>query len=416
MVTNLARSAGWELLRHRDFRLFWLARAISVAGDRVSWLALPTIAILVLGASPVEVGLLNAVQTLAWPIVGLLIGVWVDRLPRRRILIGSDAARALVLITIPAAFAFGHLTLPHLIIAAGIAGVFSVAFDLAANAHLPSMVRSADLAGANAVLEGAQQAVSVGAPGLGGLLISTIGAPFAVIADVLSYLLSGGLIARTRTMLASPPPARRRSLIAEAAEGVEVLLRDDALRRITVCAALSNIGLMMGLAIQLLFLYRVMHLSPAVVGVCFAAGSLASIVGALYNRRVMLRLGIYRTLLLSTFLEGLAYILIPGGLLLPIVPLLVGALLISGFFNTTWNVSVTTFRQQRVPLELMGRVAAAARVVGYGALPLGALLGGLLGQALTAQLGQRLGLAAGLTIAPLVAASSALALVRPWRD
>ena len=355
-------------------------------------------------------------QTLAWPALGLLVGVWVDRLSRRRILIGSDLARALILATIPAAFALGHLTLLHLIIAAGFAGVFSVAFDLAASPFLTAMLASEDLGDANAALEGGQQAVAAGAPGLAGLLISAFGAPFAIVADVISFLASGALVGGIRMGGAAPTRTLRRGLIAEAAEGIVVLLREPALRAITVCAAVSNVGLMMGLAIQLLFLYRVMHLSPAVVGICFAIGSLASLVGALYNRRIMLRLGIHRTLLMSTFLEGLAYILIPVGLFLPIIPLLIGALVVSGFFNTTWNVSVTTFRQRRVPIELMGRVGAAGRVIGYGALPLGSLLGGLLGQLLSAQMGQRLGLALALLVASLVAASSSLALLRLWRD
>ncbi len=149
-----------------------------------------------------------------------------------------------------------------------------------------------------------------------------------------------------------------------------------------------------------------MGLSPVVVGVCFAVGSLASLIGALYNRRIMNRLGIHRTLVLSTFIEGIAYILIPAGIVLPVIPLLLGALILSGFFNTTWNVGVTTFRQTRIAPQLMGRVGAAGRVIGYGALPVGSLIGGLLGQALSARLGERTGLAIALVIAALVAGSS----------
>ena len=141
------------------------------------------------------------------------------------------------------------------------------------------------------------------------------------------------------------------------------------------------------------------------------AGQLASLVGALYNRRIMNRLGIHRTLILSTFIEGIAYILIPAGTYLPVIPLLLAALIFSGFFNTTWNVSVTTFRQTRIAPESMGRVSAAGRVIGYGALPVGSLLGGLLGQTLSARLGERNGLAVALAIAALVAGSSALALL-----
>src|ERR1700737_5134013 len=84
-------------VRYRDFRLFWAARAISVAGDRISLLALPTVAILILGASPAQVGVLNAAGTLAWPALGLFAGVWVDRLRRRRVLVATDLVRAALL-------------------------------------------------------------------------------------------------------------------------------------------------------------------------------------------------------------------------------------------------------------------------------------------------------------------------------
>jgi Major Facilitator Superfamily len=406
-----SRAPGpWGALRYRDFRLFWAARAISVAGDRISLLALPTVAILILHASPAQVGFLNAAGTLAWPALALFAGVWVDRLRRRRILVSTDLLRAALLGSIPVSFALGHLSLLQLILVAALVGGLTVFFDLAATAHVPSLVPRAQWADANAKLEVAQQAVATGAPGLAGLLIGLLSAPFAIIVDAVSFLCSGLLIAATDSHHPSLQ-VDRRSLLSEAAEGIRFLIRDQALVRITLGAAVSNVGVMMALALQLLFLYRVMQLSPVVVGACFAVGSLASLVGALYNRRIMNRLGVYRTLVLSTFIEGIAYILIPGGTLLPVIPLLLGALVLSGFFNTTWNVSVTTFRQTRIAPPLMGRVGAAGRVIGYGALPVGSLLGGFLGQALSARLGERTGLAVALVIAALVAGSSALVML-----
>ncbi|TMF09379.1 MAG: MFS transporter [Chloroflexi bacterium] len=403
--------ARWGALRYRDFRFFWAARAISVAGDRISVLALPTVAILILSASPAQVGLLNGAGTLAWPGLGLFAGVWVDRLRRRRILVATDLLRAALLGSIPLAFALGHLSLLQLLLVAALVGGLTVFFDLASSAHVPALVPRSDWADANAKLEVAQQAVATGAPGLAGLLITLLSAPFAIAFDAVSFLASGLLISATDATDPAVPVNARRSLWSEAAEGILFLRRDRALVRITLCAAISNVGLLMSLALQLLFLYRVMHLSPVVVGACFALGSLASLVGALYNRRIMNRLGIHRTLVLSTFIEGTAYILIPVGTVLPVIPLLLGTLIVSGFFNTTWNVSVTTFRQTRIAPELMGRVGAAARVIGYGALPVGSLLGGLLGQELSARFGERTGLAIALVIAALVAGSSALALL-----
>ncbi|MDQ6713834.1 MAG: MFS transporter, partial [Candidatus Dormibacteraeota bacterium] len=361
------RRGRWGALRYRDFRLFWAARAISVAGDRISLLALPTVAILILNASAAQVGFLNAAGTLAWPALGLVAGVWVDRLRRRRILVVTDLVRAGLLGSIPLGFALGHLSLLQLVVVAALVGALTVFFDLASTAYVPSLVPRADWADANAKLEVAQQAVATGAPGLAGLLITLVSAPFAIIVDAISFLLSGILVAASRPNEPSLPVTPRRRLLQEAAEGIRVLVRDRALVRITLGAAISNVGVLMSLALQLLFLYRVMRLSPVIVGACFAVGSLASLVGALYNRRVMNRLGIHRTLVLSTFIEGIAYILIPAGTILPVIPLLPGALILSGFFNTTWNVSVTTFRQTRIAPQLMGRVGAAGRVIGYGA-------------------------------------------------
>src|SRR2546430_6281752 len=169
----------WGALQYRDFRFFWAARAISVAGDRISMLALPTVAILILQASPAQAGLLNAAGTLAWPALGLFAGVWVDRLRRRRILVVTDLVRAVLLGSIPLVFALGHLSLQQLLLVAGLVGALTVFFDLASTAHVPALVPRAEWADANAKLEVAQQAVATGAPGLAGLLFSPASAPSA---------------------------------------------------------------------------------------------------------------------------------------------------------------------------------------------------------------------------------------------
>src|SRR5438552_4460409 len=266
-------------LRYRDFRFFWAARAISVAGDRISVLALPTVAILILHASPARVGVLNAAGTLAWPALGLFAGVWVDRLRRRRILVATDLVRAVLLGSIPLVFALGHLSLLQLLLVAGLAGAMTVFFDLPSSAHLPLLVPRAEWADANAKLEVAQHAVATGAPGLAGLLITALSAPFAIAFDAVSFLFSGLLIAVTDSSQPALPINPRRSLLSEVVEGINFLIRDRALVRITLGAAISNVGTLMSLALQLLFLYRVSRLSPVVVGACFPVASLASLVG-----------------------------------------------------------------------------------------------------------------------------------------
>ena len=401
----------WGALRHRDFRLLWAARTVSAAGDRITQLALPTTAILVLGASAGQVGALIAAGNLAWPILGVFAGVWVDRLRRRRILVTSDVLRALLLASIPAAYLAGRLGFPQLYLVAGLLGVLTMFFDLAVSAHTPAIVPPADWADANAKVEISSQAVYALGPGVAGALINLLTAPVALLADAVSFLVSGGLIGLTRAVAAPVAGPGRRSLLREAGEGLRFIAQRPVLLRIALAAGLSNVGLLMGLAVQLLFLYRVMHLSPILVGLAFGIGSLGSLAGAAATGRVMERLGIHVTLIASAAVEGLALLLIPAGLFFPILPLLAVALAASGFAGTIWNVTVTTFRQRVISTELLGRVTAGGRVIAYGALPVGSLLGGAIGQALSARFGAGTGLAITLVVASLLAAGSSLTLL-----
>jgi Na+/melibiose symporter-like transporter len=289
----------------------------------------------------------------------------------------------------------------------------TVFFDLASTAYVPAIVPQVDWVSANSQMEAAQQTIAAGGPGLAGLLISAISAPTTLLVNAVTFLASAILVFPTR----EPPLERvglRRNAFAEALEGLRYLLAHAGLLRITLTAAISNVGLMMVMAVNLLFLYRVLELPAFVVGLSFAAGSLASVIGALFNQRIVHRLGVHGALLLSTLVEGLGWLLVPFSLFGLAIPVVVAGMVVSGFFNTTWNVGVVTYRQRNVPLKLMGRVGAGSRMIGYGALPLGSLLGGLLGQALVGSLGQRNGLALTLVIGAAVAASSAVGLLG-WR-
>ena len=404
-----SRRRNWGALGHRDFRRFWLARTASAAGDSISQFAVPTAAILVLGAGPAQVGVIRALGLLAYPLLGLVAGVWVDRLRRRRIMVAADAGRALALASIPIAYGLGHLTIAQLYVVVALVGTLTVFFDLASTSHVPVLVPRTDWASANAQLEMAQQAIGTGGPGLAGVLISTFSAPLSIAVNAATYVISATLLRTTADPVL--PASPRRHAAAEALEGMRFLIGHGALRRITITAAVSNVGLFTAQAVVLLFLYRVAHLPAYVIGLAFGAGALASFVGAAANQSIVARLRTHRSLLVATFVEGLGWMLIPAGLFLPAVPFLVGGLVVAGFAGVTWNVSVTTFRQQQIPPELMGRVSAAARTIGYGALPVGSVLGGFLGQALTAVLGQARGLTVTLAIGGLIAAGSALPLL-----
>lgn len=208
------------LLPQPDFRRLWVAQTVSNAGSGVSVVAIPLAAVLVLAATPAQMGLLGAAGTAPALLLSLFVGVWVDRLPRRPLLIGADLGRAFLLALIPLTAALGMLRLEVLGVVAFLAGTLTVIFDIAATSYVPSLVSRADLVEANAQLQLGAAATRVAGPGVAGWLVQVVGAPFAVVADALSFPSSAALLGRIAA--AEPvPPSRdeRRSADREIGRG-----------------------------------------------------------------------------------------------------------------------------------------------------------------------------------------------------
>src|ERR671935_1242601 len=176
------------LWRHADFLKLWSAQTVSQFGTTVSQVALPLVAVLVLDASAFQVAALGTVEFLPFLLFTLPAGVWVDRLPRRPILVVADLGRACALGSIPLAAAIGHLTLTQLYVAGFVTGTLTVFFDVSYQSYLPSLVERPELVEGNAKLEVSRSAAQIGGPGIGGLLVRAFTAPYAVLADAVSYL------------------------------------------------------------------------------------------------------------------------------------------------------------------------------------------------------------------------------------
>ena len=187
-------SAGRSLLRHAEFLKIWAAATISLFGSQVSLIAIPAIAILTLGASTFEAAMLGFFEMLPFILFTLPAGVWVDRLRRRPILIVGDLGRALALSTIPIAYAAGLLTVWQLYAVAFATGILTAFFDVADQSYLPSLVESDQLVEGNAKLQISTSAAQITGQGLGGAIIGLVTAPFAVVADALSFVASAALI------------------------------------------------------------------------------------------------------------------------------------------------------------------------------------------------------------------------------
>jgi MFS family permease len=374
---------GWfpGLWRDREFLKFWAASAISDVGSQVSTLALPLIAVLMLGATPWQMGLLSAAGAAPVLVVGLFAGVWVDRLRRRPVMIVADVARAVLLLVIPLASVLGVLTIEILYVVALFAGTLAVLFDVAFLSFIPSLVREGALMDANSKLEMTSSTAQVAGPGLGGVLIGALGAPFAVVIDALSFLGSAVFLLRTRVAEALPPRAERDGVLAEVREGLAVVVRHPILGALARCSATTSLFGGMFLSVYVLYMTRDLGLGPVAVGLVFATGGVGSLAGALVAGPVARRYGPGPAMLHAILLFGLSGMAIPLAVLVPRValPMVVASEFAQWMMIVLYYVTAVSVRQAIAPNRLLGRVNATMRFLARGAFPIGSLIGGGLG-------------------------------------
>jgi MFS family permease len=371
------------LWRHRDFLKLWAGETISMIGSQVDDLALGFVAIVVLDATPFEVAVLGMLNFLPFVLLALPAGVWIDRMRRRPILVGTDVARAALLATIPLAYVADVLTLWHLYVVVFLVGACQVFFDVAYQSYLPSLVEREQIIEGNAKLEVSRSGSQVVGPGLAGALVEIFTAPYAVLVDAVSFLASALFLLGIRTREARPrPPAadqRSTSLGSELREGIGFVLRSPTLRAQAGCTATSNLFASLAGAILLVFAVRELELSAAVIGAVLSVGAIGSLAGALTARRIARRFGIGPTSIVAAAFFGPSFCLIalaPAGT--RSIPFLVVAQLVLGFAVVVYNVAQVSYRQAICPPGLQGRMNSVMRFMVWGTIPIGTLAGGAL--------------------------------------
>jgi MFS family permease len=397
----------WAVLKqHPEFFKLWTGQTISSFGSAITTLALPLTAVVMLKATPAQMGILGAAGFLPHLLLGLVAGVWVDRLPRRPILILTDLGQALLLGSIPLLALLGALRMEVLYVVAFLTGVLALFFDVAATSYVPSLVGRADLLKANSASALSHSVSSMAGPALAGQLVQLLTAPVTIALDALSFVLSALFTSRIRAAEPAPPPRQeRRGMRMELGEGLRLMVGDRILRTMIGTASLGSLGGAIQDAILVLYLVRALGLTPTLLGVVFAAQGTAAILGTLFIGPLRTRLGPGPSLIVGTATWTLAMLLLPlvSGPLVVAVPLLLAAQVLKGIGALVVRVNQLTVRQELVPDHLLGRVNASRRVVVFGIIPLGSLLGGLLGQTV--------GLRVTLVIGALVMVLSLLWLV-----
>ncbi|MFJ4435692.1 MFS transporter [Streptomyces sp. NPDC088923] len=398
-----ASGRGGLLRTHGDFRRLWCGETTGKFGASVTSVSMPLIAVATLNAGPFTVGLLTAASWAPWLLIGLPAGAWVDRLPRRPVMLAAAAVSLVLFAALPLAASTGRLSVPLLLAVALLTGTAAVFFQTAYTAYLPTLLAPEERAEGNAKLQGSASAAQIAGLGTGGLIADLAGAVNAMYVNAATFLVSLLCLGRIRHRepRGTAKAARTTSLVGEVADGLRLVARDPWLRPLTLFGAASNLALMGYQSIQVVFLVRGVGVGPGGVGVLVAATSVGGVAGAFLARGAVDRFGTARALLLFELGFAIPALLMPlafGGAGL--------ALFVAGGFSVTagvvaGNVIASGFRQRYCPPELRGRLAASAAFLAYGTIPLGALLGGTLGSVL----GPRAALAltsAGVPLAALI--------------
>ncbi|ARU60219.1 hypothetical protein CBW65_03460 [Tumebacillus avium] len=371
------------LWRHRDFLKLWSAETISMFGSQITYLALPLIAALVLGATPTQMGILAAAGTVPYLLFGLFVGAWVDRLPRKPIMQIANLFRAGLLLTIPAAAYADVLTIGQLFLVVFLTGTATVFFDVASTSYLPSVIARVDLVEGNSKFEFTNSLSRITGPGLGGALVQLVTAPFAILVDVVGFLVSSLLLTFIRTKeTVEQPQGGKQNIWGDIGEGLRVVFGSRILRPIILSTAVFNFCMSLIQPIFLLFITRDLGLAPTMIGLIFGMSGVGAMIGALLAGKLKQRFGVGPAIAWAILFTGISMLMKLFAVTLPTagaVPLLMGAQIVDMIMIVIYNINQVSLRMAITPNRLHGRMNASIRFVVVGIMPLGALAGGLLG-------------------------------------
>ena len=358
-----------------------MGQTVSELGSVVTRTAVPLVALLVLGAGPWELAVLVVVTSAGILLVGLVAGAWVDRLRRRPLLVWDDLIRAVLLLSIPAAYALGALRMEQLYVVMFLESCLGALFDAAYPAYVPTLIGRDRLVEGNSKLATSSSIAEIGGPGFAGALVQIVNAPFAILVDAVSFVVS----AVTLLLIGAPepPPAPREAATRigrEILEGLRIVRRHAIVFPLAMRSVPAHVfGAFYGVLYSL-YLLRELHLDPLLLGIVISAGGVGSLVGSLFASRVVGALGIGRALVGTAIAASILGVLTPlaqGPVALATLMVFLPQLIGDGL-QTIEGVAELSLVQGVIPDRVLGRVNATLDVVAHGVgYPLGALVAAL---------------------------------------
>ncbi|GLV55909.1 MFS transporter [Dictyobacter sp. S3.2.2.5] len=366
----------------RNFLNLWIARTISLFGSAITTLALPLTAISILHATPFQMGLLFALGQIPQLLFGFVVGVWVDRVRRRPLLLLADLGRTMLLALIPLLSLLHALKIESLYVLNFFLGVLSVIFTIASTSFLPSLVEREDLVEANTALQVSQSGAQIAGPSLAGICIQLVTAPVAIIGDSLSFFLSALFIWRIgRKRGDDIPLASRQNLWEQVRVGLDAVVKNPFLRALAMANGVANIFWGAQLSLLLVYMTDVLKINSLWIGIIYACGNGGFLVGTLLAKRALQWWGLGWSLCAVPLLSIGGAFLVPvaHGSLLEVALILACAQFLTVCPLIIYHIHEVSLRQSITPDTLQGRVNATMQVVSWATTPLGALLGGWLG-------------------------------------
>ncbi len=376
------------LWSHTDFMRLWSGRAGSQLGSQLSLVAIPLYAVLSLGASPLEMGILGAAAGIPRLLVGFFAGAWVDRHRRKPVMVVTNLAQALAVATIPIAALLDMTSFALLVAVEVVIGLLQVFFQTAWVPYMPGLVGRKLLPSANSRILSSNSVAQVAGPSLAGSLVGAIGGPATIAINALTYLWSGLRIARISYQEpAARPHAEHGPMMREIRQGIDVVVRSPLLRALAGSHATIVLAGWAFLAGYPLYMLNELDLSARGVGFIYAAGGVGGLLGSLITTAVIRALGTGPTIVWSAVLFGAFGLTIPMAVLAPdyALPLVLFAEFAQWMMLVIFEITEGTLRQAVTPDRLLGRVAASDMVLVTGLQPIGAFIGGALGEAIGVQ-------------------------------
>ena len=382
-LKNFSRRAFRGLWLSRDFRRVWASLTLTSFGMQITNLALPLTAALLLNATPMQMGILIALETLPFALISLHAGVMLDRVRKLPVAIALDTWRGVALLAIPVAAWFGVLSIEILFVVGFLCGVTNVVGGAAYQALLAQMVGRKRLVEVNAKVSLGEQSAALIGPGIAGALINALTAPFAIAVDALTFFASALMLRRLEAKNDIPHVSGNAGVWREIGEGLKLVKGNPTLRGLAWLAGLWQFLHHMQVAVLILFAARELSLSPGTIGLAYVGGGLGCLLASATAQRLSARFGIGPVIVHGLILTALAWQgfgLIDGPVWLATL-MLGAALLVFNFGAVLYAINYLALRQAITPDRLLGRMTATMRFLTVAVAPLGSLVGGALATA-----------------------------------